>query len=324
MASPYIKPPQNSVNFNWTNDTYAENSFNSFSQIQMIDGISSLSFLETVGLSDNLPQLKNKYITNITETIGLSDNMYSVFLLKFIETMGLHDDFSIAARMNALFQESIGIQDNINANSKVLLVFNEKIALTDSLNVGAILNIKLQETIGLKDYIETYTDFDGIPIQINNRDTYSMNFSNGAFSRYDSKFNFSGNIKFKGKYFILNGNGLYENTGLLDEETKITSGIKTGLIRFGGDVQSRIDYAFLAIKNDGLMSVKLIGSDGLEKVYALTGTSETLKDKRVQFGKGDGSGGARRCTYFQFEITSQDNFELDNLAVYKLALSRKT
>lgn len=319
MASPYIKPASNAVNFTWTNDTYAQNAFNDYTQIQMLDGVVPLNFVETLGVHYNLPTIKNKYLDLYQETLGLTDENKLVFLLRFIESLGIHDDFAIQSRMNLLLQETIGLHDNLATQSKVLLVFSENLGLNDSLNLNATLNVKLQEMLGASDYLDVTTESGGVIVN-DPRDTYSMNFKNTAFARYSNDFYFTSAIKYKNNYYMANNQGLFRNKGEYDGK----SGIKTALIRFGGDVQSRIDYAFLAVKNNGPLSIKLIGSDGLEKVYTLTGTSETLKDKRVKFGKGTGTGGARKCSYFQFEITADGSqFELDNLAVYKLALSRK-
>ncbi len=260
---------------------------------------------------------------NLTENIIMSDTVKFGRKFVFSDNLSITDNLYIKSTYKINLQDNILIEDNISNNTNLVLFFEEQINISEELvvNIGTIQ--RLLDSIMINDYI-----YESVPNEYkltNNKDTFNVNLKLNAFTKYDN-FSFKSGVKHNGKYLICNENGIYENTGNIDEDKNIQASFKTGLIRFGGNLQSRIDKAFLAIKNDGKMNIKLIGSDGKEFIYTLVETSQTIKDKQVKFGKGNGVGGARKCSYFQFEIDNNGStdFELDNLAVYKLIVSQIT
>lgn len=320
----YIKPAQNAVDFNWTNDNYSQNSFYNYEVIQMDDKVTMAGFVELIKATDSPLVFRNKYISVLSDTVTINESQIRTeFVLKFLETLKINENSLINARFNTLLTESIGVSSNLSMRSTITLVLADSVATSDNLTPTARLNVNLKEIVKSTVYVEDFTTtVGGIDIPVP-RDTYAMNFKNLAFSRYSEDFNFISSVKFNGKYLISNNKGIFENTGDLDVNNTIKSGFRTGLIRFGGQVQSRIDSVFLSIKNSGAVKIKVIGSDGKENIYSLTSVSEELQDRRVKMGKGNGKGGNRRCTYYQFEIISEENFELDTLSVFKLDLSHK-
>lgn len=144
---------------------------------------------------------------------------------------------------------------------------------------------------------------------------WAMNMQNFGVTEYQN-YPFNSMVKFQGVYLGANANGVYRLDGDTDAGEEIDARIKTGILGFRN--QTRVDSAYLTLRSDGDVLLKVITAEKTENWYSLSG-SENLSQKRVKLGRG------LQSSLYQFELTNitGSDLELSGMEIIPVILSRK-
>lgn len=304
ITSAILKQIVENVTLNDLLNVYVLKNRNLQSGFSLIDS-NSLSYIlgaiinETLGLEDNYSFPGAGYVKQITESLSFNDNFLSMLKTKEIiqESMNLSDNNDLSKRIVLVLSENFNFSDDIISKQNAIVQVLEEFNFEDDLFFNLIKDNEI-----VYDY-----------------DTWFMNYETKSFTRF-TNFYFNSYLKMNGKYYIANDKGLFLVDGNKDDLKDISATIKTGLLRFGNGIKARVDQAFLYAMNDGVMKIKVLGSDGLEYVYSTSQISNDETVKRVKFGKG------RTLTYIQFELDNNGStdFKIDDIKFTKQITSRIT
>jgi hypothetical protein len=148
---------------------------------------------------------------------------------------------------------------------------------------------------------------------------YVANRANGAHSVY-ADFNFNSMTSSGQVFYGARPDGLYVLDGGTDlNGQEIDARIRTGRDILGTDQQKRVAAAYVGIKANGTMQVKVLTDSGLANIYNLVVANPQRSLGRAKLGKGF------RSDTYQFEIvnTAGLDFDMDVIEVYPVVLQRR-
>ncbi len=210
-------------------------------------------------------------------------------------------------------EEAVGVSETLEGTGSFAMVVPETLGVDDALSPNQVLSLLVEEEV----FASTSFVYDG--------ETYTgvvVNTENMARSEYLG-FNFNSMCSFNGRYYGAKSDGIYLLEGDNDDGAGIDAAIKLGITDFGSRQNKRVQDAYLGLRNDGNMVLKVNtrAPDGTlqQHLYELSDNSEALDQTRVKIGKG------LKAVYWQFELVNKDgaDFELDHLTFYPLALTRR-
>lgn len=234
--------------------------------------------------------------------------------------------------------EQTGIsEDIINYAVYQVLAIADELGLDDTnAAVGAVRFVPLTaDTFSLGDEsLQNYLYYASGSDQVNFITSFNvsgesylgvvMNTQNQAVTEYGN-FDFN-SMAYLGnnQYYGCKNDGIYELDGADDEGAQIDAFLSTNLTNFGSQEWKRVERAYLGLRNDGPMVLKVIvrddpTSERKEYWYELTETSEAARIERIKIGKG------LKSHYWQFELHSNQgaDFDLESLEFVPIVLSRR-
>lgn len=238
----------------------------------------------------NLDNYESSYIIILKDIIKAitTNNIYQNYFINtndFIKTL----DNSLTSR-NIL----ITINDNINSNDIFTSFLNHNVIVKEFLKSQLILNLN-------NNYYECYV----------------VNIDSNSTFRYDN-YNFNSYTYFNNNYYALKNDGLYLlNNSNKDNNENIKSYLKTKYYDFNTIQSKQLDYCFLIIKNNGQVNLKVIDERNKQYLYKINSIN-TDEKTRIKFGNN------LRSNSFSFELTSEEDFTLDNCTFIPLILNKKT
>jgi hypothetical protein len=232
----------------------------------------------------------------------------------FSETVNFDEpELTATAAFSNTEAESFTLDDVPAPTITFAVAATEAVSFDDTPTINQILNLLLTEgavfTTGFTFAGETYR---GVV----------MNVRNKAVTEYDS-YDFNSMGYWGGSAYGTKADGIYRLEGSNDAGVDIDAHVLTAITNFGNSVSSRVERAYLGIRNDGSLTLKVIArQDDDTKVahlYDMTEVGSTLRRERVKLGKGV------RAAYFQFELsnTAGGDFELDEMVLVPIALARR-
>lgn len=229
----------------------------------------------------------------------------------FVDVVGMTAAILTNYITNASQIENMTIADSAVGMMTVSALVDEALSMSGSATYAQQLVALIQEQVTL-----------GISLRLGN-DVFAawlVNPATGGASRYDN-FPFNSMTKAYGKYIGCAETGLYLMEGSDDDGTKIAASFKTGLSNFGERRQKRINDVFLGVLTSGDLVLKVVADEqGSRTEYWYDVVQHGDADNhRVKVGKG------LKATYWGFELVNKDgaDFDLDNLQLYPLTLSRR-
>lgn len=220
-----------------------------------------------------------------------------------LDVIGAGDAPVASVSISMLIPETVGLDDPATANQAI------QEALADS--VGALAAVRFSGTSGgIGFFDESYT---GVVLNVDNK----------ANSEYQG-FDFNSMCSFNGESYAARYDGIYRIGGDSDNGVNISSVLRFGITDFGMRTHKRVPEAYLGLRNDGGMVLKVNTrdrEDGQLKQYwyEMAQSNEPLNQRRTKFGKG------LKAVYWQFELVNQKgaDFELDHITFYPVALTRR-
>ena len=284
------------------------------------------------------------YPSSVSETITLSDVIIAVRGIAILEALRLGDPTTPAVKYHtdladailssdALYRfvggelaDTLNISESLTNQPRFRKILNEIFNLTDSASRALVLRVTAPETFALDDLSLAQMLYhpvlaDGLDIVAGyvspngTITTWAINTSTGAVTEYGNyAFNSFGSLGHK--YLGTSRSGLYELDGDDDAGTDVIARIKSGYSQFGGSRYSSFKAAYLGMRANGNIILKLDTGDG--KSYTYETVAQDMQSTKVRLGKG------LRARYFSFELisTGQD-FDLDTVELLPLVAQRR-
>lgn len=205
-------------------------------------------------------------------------------------------------------------------------VITDSIALSDIAAGKLIFRITADETFALDDATALKAIFrpvvtDGVEIAAGYLEpngaftTWAINTRTGAVTEYQN-YSFNSFCQNGHKYLGASASGLYELDGDDDAGSDIIAQIKSGFAQFGGSKYSSFKAAYLGMRGNGDIILKLETGDN--KSYTYQTVIQDMQSTKVRLGKG------LRARYFSFELISTGpDFDLDTVEFIPLVAQRR-
>lgn len=311
----------------WSGQMFIGDSSSLNSSVQYIDGVVDELFffnraidatergnIWNLGVPISLVQYANAERAIISDILGFSDIASYAFSVIGTDTLGLT---SAMVAVHSLIGQAT---DTLGMNSVAIGTLSSFVDASDTLGLSESALGALRATATASD---TLSFIAGLTIDGEVYTGIIMNTENAAISEYDN-FSFSSFARAGvNRFLAAKADGIYELGGDLDETTEINAYFTTKLFDFQSDKFKRMDRAYLGIKNDGSMILKVITRDSTdgtkhENWYELTATSDEMRTQRIKTGKG------LKSHYWQFTITNKlgSDFDLDMIDFKPIILSR--
>ena len=148
--------------------------------------------------------------------------------------------------------------------------------------------------------------------------SWVVNYETDAHWRYEN-FEYNSFATFNGKTFGCKDDGVYELTGASDAGVAIDAKITTPVSDFDSSLKKRMLKAYLGVKSDGDMVLKVLAEGGNVYYYGVDNTRSSVGGTRVNVGRGLTS------RYWQFELMNSEgsDFELDAIEFFPVITSRR-
>ncbi len=145
-----------------------------------------------------------------------------------------------------------------------------------------------------------------------------MNTKNRAASLYPS-FPFNSFAKIGDDYYGASSEGLFKLSGDTDDGEDIEAEIAFGSHEFNPNGKSSVYDAYIALRNDGEIALKIKTDDDTERWYSISRTSDVLRDHRMKTRKGV------KSRFWSFSLANIDgaDFEVDAIELVPIILKRR-
>ncbi|MFD1259445.1 hypothetical protein [Entomomonas asaccharolytica] len=190
-------------------------------------------------------------------------------------------------------QEYIVINTEQTTDSITVLLFTETIEIQDSIEVALVFTIDGNESIYINEQIDFATTLQllfeekiKLISQVSPQDTknyqYAVNVANFALSLYDN-FDFTSFANCNGVTYGIKSDGLYRLTGITDNGQLINAELDIGAKDWGMPNIKRVSSAYLGIRSDGDVYLKVVVDDKHTNVYRF---EDTQSQRRTFMAKG--------------------------------------
>lgn len=261
--------------------------------------------LERLRLIDPASVTGNFYL-QLVDAIVAQDSLRAFFGGSISETLTATDTIGRAPIFSKTATDTVTLSDSLAQKLIIRVIASDRVNLDDD-NVAhwvfsPVLTDSVQIEIG---YVEPNGAFT----------TWAVNTRTGAVTEYQN-FEFNSFAQIGHKYLGTSATGLYELDGDDDDGTDVIAHIKSGYAQFGGSKYSSFKAAYLGIRGDGNIILKLDTGDG--KSYTYQTVIQDMQSTKVRLGKG------LRARYFSFELISTgSDFDLDTIEFIPLVAQRR-
>lgn len=296
---------------------------------------------EVVRLLDNLVAGQN---ARVSDTMTIADTVALVAGVRILEQLGITPSalgkatYGLSARESFRFQdfltrffgmdvsETLGVSEVLLNKKNILRNISETVGVTETLSRRLIFRVDTREGLALDDnelikmlFGPTINDVVGVSAAYlepsGSITTWAVNTRSGATTEY-TNYNFNSFARMGLRYFGASAEGLYELDGDTDDGENIIAKIKSGFAQFGGSRYSSFKAAYVGMRGDGYIYLKLTTGDG--KDYTYRSMLQNMQTTKVLLGKG------LRARYFSFELVSDgQDFDLDTIEFIPLVANRR-
>jgi hypothetical protein len=248
--------------------------------------------------------------SSLQELIDLLDSLINTYPAAIAENISVLQEILNKIYFYSGIEESQSVSDALEGYVDVALLLDEAIANSDTLTDTSILVEAIRNSLV---FIQD--------LKLPDQDNYTgwvLNPENFAVSTY-TNFNFNSFTKFNDEYYAASPTGLYRLEGSTDQGEYIISRIQTAAMQFGTSNLKNVSQCYLGVSQDSKIILKAAVDGKATAFYELKVSSNNLSTQRVKLGRG------LIGRYFQFEIITKDNNELDleSIEFYPVVLSRK-
>lgn len=270
-----------------------------------INAIRSILVLEALRLIDPTDG-DATYHMQLVDALVASDSLSRFLSGSISDSWGMTETTAVAPRFSKSATESVTIADVLSQKLILRITAADTFALADSTSPNWIFKPILTDGVEIAvGYIEPNGSFT----------TWAVNTRTGAVTEYQN-FVFNSFAQIGHKYLGASDAGLYELDGADDDGTDVIAHIKSGYAQFGGSKYSSFKAAYLGMRGDGNIILKLDTGDG--KSYTYQTVIQDMQSTKVRLGKG------LRARYFSFELISTGpDFDLDTIEFIPLVAQRR-
>ena len=256
----------------------------------------------------------------VSDALGVS----ALMNLSVVEAVRLVDD--LTRFFGADMEDGIALGDTLAAMGLHAGNLVDGVALADALTPQFFLSASLSDGIDITGEMAVQmlfnpTIIDGVEISAGyvapdgTFTTWAMNTRTGAVTEYDN-FVFNSFAQIGNVALGASSDGLYELLGDNDEGTDIVARIRSGFMQFGGTKLSRLKAAYIAMRGEGEVLLKI--EEAGSKTYVYRVDTRDMRSTKVHMGKG------QRARYFAFELVSDgQDFDLDTIEFVPIVVQRR-
>lgn len=238
----------------------------------------------------------------------------------------LYASDSLARFLDGSVSDEIAVAEALAVNPRLPQIITDLFSLSDLSEGQLLIRVTAADDVVFSDttpakWIFSPTIVDQLEIVVGyiapNGDftTWAVNTRTGAVTEYQN-FEFNSFAQLGHKYLGASSSGLYELDGDTDDGTDVVAHIKSGYAQFGGSKYTSFKAAYLGMRGDGDVILKLDTGDG--KTYTYQTVIQDMQSTKVRFGKG------LRARYFSFELISTGpDFDLDTIEFLPLVAQRR-
>lgn len=270
--------------------------------------------LWNLGAGIDLIQYANQDRAIVFDILGLTGTAAFNFEAIATDILGCGDAVIGALTQFAQALDSLAVGEVILWHARANPTATDDLAVTDAVALNVRAGATTEDTIS---FIGGMTVDGEIYVGV------VMNTENKAITEY-MNFNFNSMARAGvDRYLAAKADGIYKLGGDTDDTAEISAHITTKMFDFGADTFKRMDRAYLGVRNDGELVLKVVtrNTDGEkhENWYELEETSPTLRTQRVKIGKG------LKSHFWQFTLINKQgsDFELDSIEFKPIILSRR-
>ncbi len=293
------------------NDTAAANQVNvltlidSFAVSGSIVGDVALTLLEAFGINAR-PFINNEDVYEAVTLHGLLTDAFGREVLEALTVSAAMLDKLLA---NDVLSEIFTVSGTVGQVVSIAITVPEQVALSDTADINQIINSLINESITFS--VALLIDDETYLAWVMNTETYGV-------TNYEN-FRFNSMCGFDGAYYATDGTKIYRLDGPTDDGTAIDAEISLGASDFGSAFLKRMERAYLGLRADGQMVLKVITDEKAEDWYTLESVPSALGESHVKIGKG------LKARYWRLALRNKggSDFTLDSLRLLPLKLSRR-
>lgn len=267
--------------------------------------VRSILVLEALRIIDPTTTAASFYV-ELADILATADDLRRFLGGSLADTFTIGDATAYAPILGKVISESITLSDLAAGKLIFRITADETFALDDATALKAIFRPVVTDGVEIAiGYIEPNGSFT----------TWAINTRTGAVTEYQN-YSFNSFCQNGHKYLGASASGLYELDGDDDAGSDIIAQIKSGFAQFGGSKYSSFKAAYLGMRGDGDIILKLETGDN--KSYTYQTVIQDMQSTKVRLGKG------LRARYFSFELISTGpDFDLDTVEFIPLVAQRR-
>lgn len=286
---------------------------------------------------------------SITESMTVGDVLLTIRGIQVIERLGLAEIVSPQTMFRLTVSERVQLRetlarffgadasDNMSISEALLpkkLIYptaTDGVRISETVTPRLILRVTAADALNLSDaellkMVLSPTIREELQISAayvgpgNTFTSWAVNTRTGATTEYDN-FEFNsfaqvGTSQTGTSYLGASSEGLFELVGDTDAGQDIVAKIKSGFLQFSGSRYSSFKAAYLGMRGDGYVYLKVDTGDG--KSYTYRSMLQNMQTTKVIMGKG------LRARYFAFElVTVGQDFDLDTIEFIPITANRR-
>lgn len=265
----------------------------------------SIQVIEQLRLTD--PAIPTaSYATSLVDLLIASDDLRRFLGGSLTDAFVTTDTLIPAPLLAKVIAETFNLAETVSGKLLVRMDVSEHLVLNDADALSMLFSPEIIDSIDITiGYIAPNGDFT----------TWAVNTRTGAVTEYQN-YAFNSFCQHGHKYLGSSSSGLYELNGDVDEGIDIIAHVKSGLMQLGGSHYTMFKAAYLGMRGNGDVILKLDTGDG--KTYTYQTVIQDMQSTKVRFGKG------LRARYFSFELISTGpDFDLDTVEFIPLVAQRR-
>jgi hypothetical protein len=245
----------------------------------------------------------------LVEAFALSTTLTGAYGKAVLEDIGLNDALAALSAFSHLVTDSFAMDDVPSSVGTMLITVGETVLLDDTLSISQTINGLINE--GITFSVDLTLDGETYLAWVMNTETYGV-------TNYEN-FRFNSMCGFNGAYYATDGTKIYRLDGQTDDGAAIDAEISLGASDFGSAFLKRMERAYLGLRADGQMVLKVITDEKAEDWYTLESVPSALGESHVKIGKG------LKARYWRLALRNKggSDFTLDSLRLLPLKLSRR-
>lgn len=260
---------------------------------------------ERLGLSEAL-NFPIKYGLSLAETLRIYDSLAKFLHFDLAETITATDTMAGLARHMIAVSEPLALTESVSQHFILSVEAHDDAIFDDSFSLKMLYRPEIREQINIA---ALYVSPNG------GVTTWAVNTRTGAVTEY-SNYDFNSFAQSGRRYLGASVDGLYVLDGDDDAGQPTIAHLRSGYAQFGGSRYTSFKAAYLGLRGDGSVFLKLDTGDG--KSYTYKAVVQDQQSTKVRFGKG------LRARYFAYELISEgQDFDLDTIEFVPVVAQRR-